>query len=257
MQKCIIEFIVIFASVTMASPVKSALGGNHIGKLASPIQYNEDGMIEWWDAEWNAGRGIHEASSKYCLPLVEGGATMEIGNSSVLNAKSVDCTSGGGLIVADCPNLISSTDNRRVAFPRTIVWCMRFKAYKSGGTVMRLGLNGADTRIYSMDNYNVKWVFLSGQYDASGMSPADEVLATMAAVIVSGDIRFYVNGNEQRVSTNNFMWCIGGGLAFLCNAAFDSNVVDGEFYNAMMYNRALTTDELNEIAAINHIRYGK
>ena len=182
---------------------------------------------------------------------------MEIGNSSVLNAKSVDCTTGGGVIVADCPNLISATDNRQVALPRTIVLCMRFLAQKNGATPVRIGLTGADTRIYSMDNYNLKWFFLNNPYDISALSTADNTVVTMAFVASKGDMRVYVNGGDRQLSTASFVWCIGGGISFLCDAAFDKNVVIGEFFNAMMFNCKLTTEELDEIVAVNQMRYSK
>jgi len=259
MIKCAMGVALAGGMRAFASPKRSAVAARHIvGGAEAPWTnpYDHDGMLEFWDAEWNGGGGVHDSSSSTCLPLVDGGAVMEFGSNSVLRDNYVDCTSGGGLIVADCPNLISATDNRRVAFPRTIVWCMRFNAYKQGGRVIRLGLTGNDTSIYSMDGYNVKWVFLGSQYDGSGMSPADNVLATIGVVAVSGDIRLYINGTDQRVSTNTFLWCIGGGLAFLCNAAFDSNVVNGMFYNAMMYDHGLTTAELDAIHAINQTRFG-
>lgn len=217
--------------------------------------YDPNGMLEFWDAEWNGGGGVHNTNSNTCLPLVEGGALLEFGDNSTLSDKYIDCSIGGGLIVAECPNLVSPTDNRRVAFPQTIVFCMRFNLQKNSAYVIRIGLTGLDTRIYSQDGYNLKWAYLGGLYDASGMSPSDNELCTIGISMTSRDIRLYVNGDNQRASTSTFMWCIGGGISFLCNGEVDKNVVNGRFYNAMMYNRALSTEELDAIRTINQARF--
>ena len=42
----------------------------------------------------------------------------------------------------------------------------------------------------------------------------------------------------------------------MCNTDGSSSV-SGKFYNAMMFNRALNNEEIDEIVAINVMRYGE
>lgn len=42
----------------------------------------------------------------------------------------------------------------------------------------------------------------------------------------------------------------------MCNTDGNSSV-SGKFYNAMVFNRALSNEEIDEISAINMLRYGE
>ena len=246
---------IIAAGKAPASVVKSMIGMRNLmiaggGGWQNP--YVTDGLVAMWDGEWNAGPGAHDASSQYISSLIDGGGTAEIGSSSVLQNKFVDCSRGGGVIVASCPYLTS--DNRNLTKPITVVLCMKFFAYIAAGRIIRLGLTGNDTMMYSNDGYNLKWGVGGGNVDLSSISPSDNVLATVVQVCDTTQTRYYCNGNV--VSTGRCYWCIGGGVSFLCNGAFNAFTVNGAFYNAMVYNRAISSDEINAIHAVNMSRYG-
>lgn len=215
--------------------------------------YQVAGIVEWWDAEWNAGPGMHNSSSSIMMPLVEGGNAAEIEAASKLKRKSIDCSQGGGIVVPNCPSL--TKDNRYLIRPVTVVICMKFFHYHKESMVCRLGLTGYDTVMYSNDNFNLRWALGPGLIELNDISPSDYELVTIAHVYGTHTTKYYCNGDVLHVNSHAY-WCIGGGISFMCNAAFDDRVVDGEFFNAMVFNRELSEDELDFIHAVNIGRHG-
>lgn len=242
----------------IANPILSNIGNQHIKYLQlDQIDYSSyyptNGLTEWWDAQWNAGPFKHDATLTQLMPLVDGGNVAEIGDLSRLKQKSIDCSQGGGIVVSNCPSL--TKDNRYLIRPVTVVICMKFFHCHRESMVCRLGLTGYDTVMYSNDSFNLRWARGAGLIELNDISPNDYELVTIAQVYGTSTTKYYCNGNVLHVNSCAY-WCIGGGISFMCNAAFDDRVVDGEFFNAMIFNRALSNEEIDEIAAINMMRYG-
>ena len=76
-MKSIIFFFAILASLVASPyPIKSINGANHISFSNSSEDgqdlYVMDGIVAWWDGEWNVAEGVHDSSSPIWVDLIGG-----------------------------------------------------------------------------------------------------------------------------------------------------------------------------------------
>ena len=90
MKKVIAVFCLTLLSFCYAQPVRSVIAAEHIKVIEEeeldPNQYVMNGLIAWYDGEWNVGLGKHDNNINYWMNLMtEIPATVMSGNISFTN----------------------------------------------------------------------------------------------------------------------------------------------------------------------------
>ena len=233
--------------VAMGKPTRSVLGasGSNGGAAAGWTNpYVTDGLVAMWDGEWNAGGGVHDATSTIWKDLV-GNADLKCETSSVSDSwirysQSVQITLENALIT-DYPFTVQGVYDRTETTGN-------FCAFGFGFSTSRLCTGSASTfgcRFSS--TYNTKNV----------VGPRNAI--TWLRSSADGDkMRIFADGNDLGLTTSPQ----GGGVSTLAKICINGENPYGNYRNVFsvgnirVYNRALSAAEIAVNYAVDKARFG-
>jgi len=223
--------------------------------------YVTDGLIAMWDAEWNAGPGVHDGRPR--LVNLCGGAPIVLSESAIIGANSVSYTSQSGATgstiesyeyggiatdVSPLPEAGDAITTECVAsLPNTGAWANAAIAY-----AYRNGIRVSN----NYQQGTVAGTFYSGRlYSISKQGPGD-MLSRMAATscrpLAWNSAEIYYNGVEVTAT-----WNYTGARTDANVSILGTNYVGAQMSFGCMriYNKCLTTDEVAANYAIDKARF--
>lgn len=207
--------------------------------------YATDGLVAYWDGEWNAGGGFHDASATKWTDLVGGGGSIPIAENYSWDAKALVHNSAGNIIfcendisefvqveyVCEIPNVVNAEyfgiGSEAVKSVGAVYW-------GNGVGISRRG-NGTNT------GFNTNY-FSSASISA--VAALNVTSAYINGVSTSGTI-----GSASSLANNHqYRWSIGG-ERYHPATQFKLKCV-------RIYNRALTEQEIAANYAVDARRFG-
>ena len=249
----------------LAKPVRSSLGADNgskgDGEWSNP--YVLDGLIAMWDAEWNAGGGMHDSQSR--IVNLCGGSDIFLSPSCVIGDKSISYTTETAFSSADDTGcfggITGEMDELPAAGERATFETVSSPAYAgTGWGDFAIAVTFRDGVFYS--KRHLRYGVIGCATDSGGifgpfnLTPSVYTTASMSGRSTAWNAsEGYYNGVLQSKAssfdasvraTDNRVRILG------------SNVVGAtcDFSCLRIYNRALSTDEIAYNYSVDKERFG-
>ena len=208
--------------------------------------YVTDGLVAMWDGEWNAGGGVHEDAPTEIADIV-GNSPLSIVTPSAVQIGSNYFSPNniyGGRTVNTTTQVVKNAIENGSA---TIDACCICNEYGGGATPFRCDDN---TRIYSSDNYVLRWLLLRGSLvNVSGASMSVGTAGTFS-IRIGGEGNAFFRDGSYALAASVGTRSISDGVS-----VGDSTAGKWRFYSVRIYNRALTAAEIAANYAIDKARF--
>ena len=251
------------AMVASGKPIRSSLGADNVVKSAAGWSnpYVTDGLIAMWDAEWNAGGGVHDSINRI-VNLCEGNPIVLTESASIgekivsFTTSSTDIADADGLYyggkatdVDGLPNAGDAITTECVAaVPNTGAW-----ANLAFGYIYR---NGNHVSNSYQQFVTCGAFFTSGNaYYVSKQGPAaaSQTISTTCRPLSWNSAEIFFNGNDG-ASTSAFRHFRPDTTVGILVANYIGAQIS--FNSMRIYNRCLTSDEVAANYAVDKERFG-
>ena len=221
--------------------------------------YITDGLIDMWDAEWNAGFMEHSSTAAVWKDLGSAGndLTMRSGeNYYQWYSNKLRCE-GKGYVASlagmyksfqtiECVFSIDDIEHDGLMQMQMPIWADNVKGimangYKTTNVYVSIGDSSRNSAILVSDSYsgfNGKIFSISGVFTSVNTNYVD---------------RAYCNGVQGRLSRT--MNGAGGDFFTVGGQSGDGRAVKGYIYSIRLYNRALSADEISKNWLVDNSRF--
>lgn len=214
--------------------------------------YITEGLIHMWDAEFNAGMGKHDSSASKWRDLV-GQCDLTITGDYVIGnnyiRQEANCSTALSCDSTASITLPANAHISVVTYNADAVRNQSFRLFSIGTSKFRMRYGNGSYGYYVSD-YN-------GAICATVSIPRKGLIRTDYTLVDNGDgtttITPYFNGVRKTASTKNTAVVEGKVKFYNYNS---ERIIDYDFYNAMIYNRPLTTDEMAYNYEVDKERFG-
>ena len=252
MKQVMFILMLTMLSICYAQPIRSIIAAKHIKVIEKeeldPNQYVMDGLIAWYDGEWNVGIGEHDSSTIVWKDLSENGNDLQIYRQLGYNC----------FWEQDCLRTVSTRKNQIYAVAAkglqydSCEWVVEQIEYE--GLVSLSGMGD-----YKFFGKTSGYVQFFNPYEETTIYGTIPDKGSFQCIYLGGDsVMAFANGEQLvRVSgRNNWQYSfiqqnfgIGGGSKY---AAFQ---MCGRIFCVRLYNRKLSTRELAHNLAIDKVRF--
>lgn len=209
--------------------------------------YVTDGLIAMWDAEWNAGGGVHDPNATTWKDLVGTNDLTLVSGAQTITSSSVvfNDTALGGKLADGIDNVVA------------IEFCGMVTRNASSAifTPNRLGTGGGTSGFYFFSLWYYNNSFGAGHHK-NGFSVGANSPFTVYSDYVTSETDFAPKALNGVVSSptgaSDYYSVYGNDIGF----GFRSNYpFGGEVYNLRIYSRSLTVSEIAANAAVDAARF--
>lgn len=217
--------------------------------LWSVIPYVNEGLVDWWDAKWNAGIGQHDNDATRWKDLA--------GNRDALLYTNYSWTADSWVVNSVSDNGLAAANGGQ--FPKSQTWQVVLKPidWKGFGNGSRIIAGPIALRF--MATNSVSW------YASYGVSPNYAVpnydifqlhQHTITHEEDSPTVKYWIDG--KCVYTNNSATANSDTSQYLyfANRVQRDIGIDAEYHTVRLYDRVLTDDEIFKNARVDVKRYG-
>ena len=261
------EFIVgagaaLASPFAIGKPVRSSLGADNGSKAAEgwTNPYVTDGMIAMWDAEWNAGGGVHD-SSLFAIRDLVGSSDIALSSDCVIGSNSISFTPSNPDVLNVCGGITHDIENLpEIGEPVT---------NEAVGTLTGGGGWDAWRFIFAYRDgcafcYNTRFGIYFGKYRNSesskdmvgGFSAIDSATHTLSyssRTVAWNDFYYYINGQEYTAGGQNMTYTPSDSKVRILTSTIASTMA---FNTLRIYNRSLTAAEIAENHSVDKERFG-
>lgn len=207
-----------------------------------PTPYITNGLNAWWDGIWNVKKGVHDSSSRTWKNLLSS-------NNMTLNGSS---SFGDTCLIIPTRNSSDNASMSRIDYPdNNVTLEIVFKAYT----------NNAQT-IFCFDYYNKSgFMGISSRsnnrlsFRQSGPDVPHVYTQPIYCAYDYANDYIYINGEKVTAtgSGGSFVNISHWGVSYDARSLYSFS---GEIYCIRLYNRVLSSTEINENYLIDKGRYG-
>lgn len=245
-----------------------SIGGEIVWRKRT-IPYVADGLIAWYDGEWNAGRGTHSATANQWADLGPNGwhatARTSTGWQWLAKAYNGQSNTGSGYgtgIGFVCPIALSTALKNSLSTGFTVEVVFAPDASRRMSVFSQYG-GGTGFEFYPQSYAGVWRSYFGGTPDVWAncwTTEAPNAVRTAATVVTGSGVDAYVDGVLKTQNTNQpadttilddspHPFVLGG------ENIRPAMSIDGRLYCVRVYNRALTAAEVAANAAIDSQRF--
>ena len=252
MKKVIAVFCLTLLSFCYAQPIRSIIAAEHIKVIEEeeldPNMYVLNGLVAWYDGEWNVGMGEHDSSATVWKDLSGNGNDLQIPSQLGYNC----------FWEQDCLRTASTRKNRIYAVAATGLeydsceWVVEQIEYN--GLVSLSGMG--DYKFFSKTSGYVQFF---NPYEETTIDGTIPDKGSFQCIYLGGDsVMAFANGEQlvRMSGQNNWQYSrvqqnfgIGGGSKY---AAYQ---MCGRIFCVRLYNRRLSERELSHNLAIDKVRF--
>lgn len=209
--------------------------------------YIMDGLVGYWDGEWNAGGGKHDSSLDSLVDLSGGGHDMTFVGTHQLNQKSVT--------IDGVANAYGSIDGLTWGPQSTQEFVLNVSDQELYGRIIAenkgLRLGSSINNTYDLGKcygYNLDGVIGS-------VTIANFWVPYSVVLTFNGEyLKYYVNGRFADQRSTVFSSSFSGQTTFF-NRTSGGRGVTGQIHAVRIYSRALSADEISDNYSVDKARF--
>lgn len=208
--------------------------------------YITDGLVGYWDGEWNSEGGKHDAAQDSLVDLSGGGHDMTFVGTHTLNPKSVMIDG-----VANAYGSINGLTWGPNSTQEFVVTVSNLQAY---GRMIAEAKGLCVTQ--ATGGFNVGHCYGFNTDGAIG-GYTNVQFGSLVSVVLTYDgsyLRYYVNGQFANSRTQTFFNQLSGQTTFF-NRTTGGRGITGQLHAVRLYSRALTADEVAANYAVDAARF--
>lgn len=210
--------------------------------------YITDGLVGYWDGEWNSEVGKHDAAQDSLVDLSGGGHDMTFIGTHQLNQKSVT--------IDGVANAYGIIDGLTWGPQNTQEFVLNVSAQQMYGRII------AENRGFRLSNLTADNTYLLGVcygYGLDGSIGSETIanLGTPYSVVLTYDgeyLKYYVNGWFADQTRIIFSGSFSGQTTFF-NRTSGGRGVTGQIHAVRIYSRTLSADEIASNYAVDKARF--
>ena len=215
------------------------------GEWTNP--YITDGLVGYWDGEWNSEGGKHDAVQDSLVDLSGGGHDMTFVGTHQLNPKSVT-------IDGVASGAYGSINGLTWGPQSTQEFVVNITSNQMYGRM--IAENKGLCVLNSPGGFSVGHCYGYGTDGPIGKLKS-VLLGLPLSVVMTYDgtyLRYYVNGQYENSKLQNFNSYLSGQTTFF-NRINGGRGIDGQLHSVRLYSRALSADEIADNYSVDKTRF--
>lgn len=209
--------------------------------------YVTDGLVGYWDGEWNSEGGKHDSAQDSLVDLSGGGHDMTFIGTHTLNAKSVT--------IDGVANAYGSINGLTWGPQSTQEFVVNVSSIQSYGRMIAEAKGLCVTQVAGGFNVGHCYGFNT---DAAVGAYTGVLYGGLVSVVLTYDgssLQYYVNGQFANSKTQSFYGKFSGQTTFF-NRTTGGRGITGQLHAVRLYSRALTADEIAANYDVDKRRFG-
>lgn len=207
--------------------------------------YIADGLVAMWDGEWNAGGGVHDASSTVWKDLSESAFDIDLNGGFLWGNDYIECL--GTMLVGSRSVTPEELPEFRTA--EAVI----YNATDKSGVIVSFNGDESIARFYTLAGSQLCCTRYSSVQSYETKDAVSFVFGGGNTIIATS---IHVNGEStQRIVASGSLAGTRGLITLGAQSTVNNILWHGKIFNMRFYNRALSSEEIAANYAVDAARF--